>query len=108
MKNTTIAIITAISMLWALPALALDLHGARASGVLGEKNDGYVTVLKSAPDADKLAAEVNAKRRAEYARISKENGQAADVVAKLAAGQIAGKLEAGAMYQDTSGNWKVK
>jgi uncharacterized protein YdbL (DUF1318 family) len=92
----------------AFPAFALDLHEARNSGVLGEKNDGYVSVLKNSPDAAKLAAEVNAKRSAEYARISKENGQSVAVVAKLAAEQIITGLEAGSSYQDASGKWKTK
>ena len=94
--------------LFALPALALDLASARADGSVGEKSDGYVTALKSSGDVNALVADVNAKRKAEYERISKENGQPVDVVAKLAAAQIVGKLSSGAKYQDGSGNWKTK
>ena len=93
-------------LLAASPAFALDLQSARASGALGEKLDGYVAALK--PEAGDLAADVNAKRKAEYARISKENGQPVDVVAKLAAGQVIANLPAGAMYQDAGGGWKKK
>jgi hypothetical protein len=89
-------------------ASALDLQSARATGQIGEKNDGYVTALQSTLEAKNLAAEVNEKRKAEYARISKENGQTVDVVAKIAAGQIITKLPAGAKYQDNSGAWKTK
>lgn len=95
-------------LLIASPALALDLHGARSAGVIGERNDGYVAVLKSSPEAEALAAEVNAKRKREYARISKENGQTADVVGKLAAPQIIGGLPTGTRYQDASGNWQTR
>lgn len=76
----------------AAPVLALDLQQARAQGILTEQPDGYVKVLKLSFEATKLAAEVNAARKAEYQRISKENGQPVDVVAKIAAGEIAKKL----------------
>lgn len=105
MKTTFFAVAL---MMIAMPALALDLQGARSQGLIGEKTDGYISVLKSSKEVDELTAEVNAKRKAEYARISKENGQPVDVVAKLAAGQVIAKLPAGAMYQDASGNWKAK
>jgi uncharacterized protein len=90
----------------AFPAAALELSDARASGAVGEKSDGYVTALK--PEASALAAEVNAKRKAKYAEISKQNGQPVDVVAKLAYPQIVSGLPAGAKYQDSSGAWKTK
>jgi uncharacterized protein len=93
MKHRFLSLIALMGVLAATPALALDLHGARAAGILGEKPDGYVQVLKSSAEADALASDVNGKRRAEYARISAENGQPADVVAKLAAVEIAKKLK---------------
>ena len=99
--------VSAILGLLAFPALAMDLHQARSSGMVGEKADGYVTVLKPAAEVNTLVAEVNAKRLEEYTRISKQNGQPVDVVAKLAAQQIVGGLEAGAKYQDASGSWKT-
>jgi uncharacterized protein YdbL (DUF1318 family) len=89
-------------------ALALDLQSARSSGILGEKNDGYVSVLKSDAEAKALADKVNTARKAEYARISKENGQTLDVVAKVAAEEIAKKLPAGAKYQNASGAWVTR
>lgn len=103
-----IAILSTVAVLWAMPAFAVDLHEARASGMVGEKADGYVQAIARSTEASELAAEVNAKRKAEYMRISKENGQPVDVVAKLAAAQIISGLAAGEMYQDASGNWKKK
>ena len=99
-------ILTLLLVLLSFPAMAMDLQGARAKGIVGEKLDGYVQALE--PSAQGLVDEVNAKRRAEYARISKENGQPIDVVARIAAEQIIGGLPAGAKYQDTNGNWKTK
>ncbi|NBX03839.1 MAG: DUF1318 domain-containing protein [Alphaproteobacteria bacterium] len=99
-------IAVAAAVLMVSPAFALDLHSARAQGLVGEQNTGYAKALK--PEAASLVAEVNAKRKAEYAKISAQNGQSVDVVAKLAAGQIAGSLESGNSYQDASGNWVKK
>jgi uncharacterized protein len=108
MKNRIFASLFALTLLAAAPAFALDLHAARDAGIIGEKNDGYVAVLKKSAEADALAAEVNAKRKAEYARISKENKQSADVVAKLAAQQIVEGLNAGDPYQAADGSWKTR
>jgi uncharacterized protein YdbL (DUF1318 family) len=74
-------------------AFALELQEARSQGLLREKPDGYVAVVKSSPEVEALAKEVNAKRLAEYQKISKENGQPVDIVAKLAAQQIQAKLK---------------
>lgn len=103
----SIATMAAIVVL-ASPAFALDLQSARSTGALGEKNDGYVAVLKPSAEANALAAEVNAGRKAEYTRISKENGQPVNVVAKVAAEAIINKISTGSSYQDSSGNWKTK
>ena len=91
-----------------LPVSAMDLQQARSQGILGEKSDGYVNAMQSDANAQKLASDVNNRRRQEYERISKENGQPVDVVAKLAAAQIISKLPAGAMYQGDDGSWKKR
>ncbi len=83
------------ALILAEPVMALDLQQARSQGIIAEQANGYVTVIKNSPEATKLANEVNAARTQEYQRISKENGQPVDVVAKIAAGEIARKLNAG-------------
>ncbi len=107
MKKLTV-LVALLGMLIAGPALALDLHSARAGGQVGEKLDGYVAALASTPDVQSLVSEVNAKRQQEYARISKQNGQPVDVVAKLAAQQIITQLPAGSSYQAPDGSWKKR
>ena len=85
-------LVTILALTIAIPAFALDLQTARQQGIIGEQPDGYVVVLKASDDASKLANEVNAARKAEYQRISKENGQSVEAVAKIAAETIAKKL----------------
>lgn len=106
MKFRFIPMVAAV--LVAMPAFALDLHAARAQGLVGEKLDGYVTALKPSADVNSLVSKVNAERRAEYSKISKKNGQPIDVVGKLAAPQILQHIESGAQYQDASGNWQTR
>lgn len=97
-----------LTALLSAPAFALDLPQARAQGVVGELPSGYVAAVQATPGTQALVSEVNEKRRGEYLRISQQNGQPVDIVAKLAAQQIIGKLPPGAMYQDPSGAWKKK
>ncbi|MFH1159277.1 MAG: YdbL family protein [Pseudomonadota bacterium] len=108
MKLRFMSMIVAASVLLTFPAFALDLHQARNAGILGEKNDGYVAVLKKTPEAETLAKEVNGKRAQEYERISKQNNQPVKVVATLAAQQIIEKLTPGDQYQDADGSWKTR
>ncbi len=108
MKLRHLGILFALAMLLAAPAYALDLQEARASGTVGEKLDGYVAARSDAADVAALVAEINAKRKAEYARISKENSQPIAVVAKLAAAQIINNLDAGVYYQAADGSWKKR
>ncbi len=98
----------AIITMLCLPAYALDLQQARVQGLVGEQTTGYVGIVKASQEAQHVAAQVNAKRRQEYERISKENGQPADVVAKLAAEQIISNLPSGSYYQAADGSWKQR
>jgi len=81
-------LIAVIAVTVATSAMALDLKTARAQGILVEQPTGFVVVAKPSAEANALAEQVNKARKAEYERISKENGQTIDVVAKLAAEQI--------------------
>lgn len=108
MKLRFLTILLALGTLAAFPAFALDLHSARNTGIVGEALDGYVVAIQHSADADALVSEVNAKRKEEYTRISKANGQPVDVVAKLAAVQIINGLKTGDSYMDADGNWKKK
>lgn len=106
-------IVSALTFTFALvvgatAAFAIDLHAARSSGLVGEKADGYIAAIQSSPEIDALVADVNRRRKEEYARIAAQNGQSVDVVARLAAAQIIAKLGAGEYYQDASGAWKKR
>lgn len=108
MKARFVTTLTLMALLVALPAWALSLQEARSSGMVGEKLDGYVAALKNTPEVSSLVTEVNARRKQEYARISSQNGQPVDVVAKLAAQEVINKLPKGSSYQSPDGGWKKR
>ncbi len=93
MKRLSLVALTVLLM--AAPAYALDLRSARTQGLVAETPEGYVKAVDGSSEVKALVSEVNAKRRAEYERISKENGQPVDVVGKLAAPEIAKSVAAG-------------
>ena len=108
MKILNSALIALFVILLATPSLALDLQTARSSGFVGENLNGYVVALSPTEEAKKLAADVNSRRKSEYERISKENGQTTEVVGKVAAAEIIKKLPKGSSYQANDGTWKKK
>jgi uncharacterized protein YdbL (DUF1318 family) len=75
----------------ATSAHALDLNQARSQGLVTEQPTGYIAAASQTPEVNALVNQVNSGRKAEYEKISKQNGQPVDVVAKLAAEQIKGK-----------------
>jgi uncharacterized protein YdbL (DUF1318 family) len=87
MKKFGFVILAAIAAI-ATSASALDLQTARAQGMVAEQATGYIVAVASTTEVSQLVEQVNSARKAEYERISKENGQPVDVVAKLAAEQL--------------------
>jgi uncharacterized protein YdbL (DUF1318 family) len=88
-------------------ALALDLDGAKAAGLVGEKPDGYVDVVSpsASAEAKALVADVNTKRRAAYARIAQQNGAPLADVAALAGKKLIDGAPSGSfVYVD--GQWR--
>lgn len=93
----------------ALPALAITLDQARSQGLVGEANSGYIAVVsQSSPELEKLVAEVNARRKAEYGRIAKRNNITVAQVAARAAQKLEARLSSGDYYQDNRGRWVQK
>jgi uncharacterized protein len=107
-RIATVVCMALSTMVAVSSAFALDLKAARAQGIVGEKLDGYVAVIKPSPEAEQLVQDVNARRLQEYERISKENGKPTDIVAKLAMPQVVEKLSPGSLYQGSDGSWKKR
>lgn len=98
-----------LSLIIALPAMAISLKDAQSQGLVGETNSGYIAVVgDSSPELEKLVQEVNGKRKAEYARIAQRNNIDIAQVAARAAEKLEARLSPGDYYQDNRGRWVRK
>ena len=97
---------TALAM--PLTSWAVTLPEAKAAGMVGEKPDGYLGVVKDSADAQALADDINAKRKAAYEGIAGKTGQALDVVEKLAGEKALNKTEPGNYIKWPDGTWHKK
>ena len=93
-------------------ALAADpLDAPRDKGIVGERVDGYAAVRE--PDrADAairtLVTEINAKRKAFYARRADEEGVSVEAIAKIYAKKIYEKAPKGWWFRAEDGRWVQK
>lgn len=110
LKTLCLSLLLALS----LPVLAMNLQqamsvlpNAKTQGQVGEQLNGYLGVVKSSPEAENIARLINDARRAEYARLAKENNIAvADVEAM--AGQKAVERTQKGHFILLNGNWVQK
>lgn len=83
------------------------LPNAKNQGLVGEQTNGYLGAVKSTAEAENLIKLINDARRAEYARLAKENNIAvADVEAM--AGQKAVERTMKGHFILLDGNWVKK
>lgn len=108
MKHVFIIALFAAVMSISSVAFSMDFAQARAQGIVGEKNDGYIGAVTSAPEAGAIVNEINARRRAEYEKIAKNNGQPVSVVGQVASENIIKSLPRGSFYQSPNGSWQKK
>jgi hypothetical protein len=103
------ALLASLGMALALPALAIPLNDARGQCLVGEANSGYIAVVdQSSSELEKLVRDVNAKRKAEYARIAQRNNIDIAQVAARAAEKLEARLKRGECFQDNRGRWAKK
>ena len=109
-RRHILAMILAAPLLFTIlsggPAQAQSLSDLRASGAIGERFDGIAEARKSS--ARSAADSVNAKRRAEYAKVAASKGISVDQVGRIFGKKIIGKLPKGAWYLPEGGSWQRK
>ena len=102
--------ILAILLAAAVPTFAADLDSSKSAGHIGEGPDGYLHVVDpSAPaDTKALVADVNAKRKAKYEAIAKQNGAPLDAVAVQAGAKLIERTPPGQYVMNPDGSWRKK
>ena len=78
------------------------------TGVVGENNKGYLTILKKSTDKKAVIEAENKDRRKIYRAIAKKQGTTAELVGQRRAMKIAKKADSGTMIQGPNGKWKRK
>ena len=86
---------------------AMDLQTAKEQGLLGETASCYLALVQNNPEAAKVAASVNARRKAEYQSIAQKNGIALKDVEQLAGKKAIDKTPKGQFVQ-ADGKWVKK
>ena len=74
--------------IWSPSVWALDIHQAKSQGLVGERLDGYLGIVKSSAGVKSLVDKVNKGRRDYYKDIAKRNGTSQNVVEALAGKKV--------------------
>ena len=118
-KSTYIALFMVVIVAFAGQAWGQDIKARlrarlpvivalKASGIVGENNQGYLTVLKAPTDKQAAVDAENKDRGIIYRAIAKKQGTTPELVGQRRALQIAKKADAGTMIQGTDGKWAKK
>ncbi len=86
------------------------IERAIAEGVVGERADGFLGLVKGSASAEvqRKVNEVNVKRRALYERLSRESGTTVEQVAGVTGEKQIAKTAAGSYYMNNEGRWVRK
>lgn len=97
----------ALSLTMALPAFALELDEAKAAGLVGETNMGYIAAVKPSPEVDALIISINSQRKVYYQDIATKNDISLQAV-EARAGLKAVEKTAPGGYVNTGDGWLQK
>jgi len=95
----------------AAPAFAMDLDSAKAQGLVGERQNGYVGIVTSSPTPElrRLVDDINLRRRASYQSIAARTaGASLNAVEQLAAEKLIAKTPSGQYVENASGAFVKK
>ena len=91
-------------------AQAGPLEDAKASGLVGERVDGYLGLVDSGAPADvkRLVEQINAEREAKYAEIAQKQGVPVKAVAQIAGEKLVNRAGSGEYVMGANGQWRHK
>ncbi len=98
---------------WAMPALvptaadAAELDAAKRAGLVGERPDGFVGLVRGDAPADvrSLVNTINAERRAGYEDVARRTGAPVREVGILAGRRLIAAAPPGTYVMTESGQW---
>jgi uncharacterized protein YdbL (DUF1318 family) len=96
-----------LSLVVALPALALDLQSAKEQALIGETASGYLVAIKPSSEVNALIEDINKQRKTYYQKIAGKNGISLEAVEVRAGKKAIEKTPSGQMINTGSG-WTKK
>ncbi len=105
-----IILLLCLALLGSNSALALTLHEAKAAGLVGERNDGYLGYVTTPPsdEVEDLVKSVNEKRRAKFSETASKNNILTEQVADRFYQRAVKETGRGEYYQNATGGWVKK
>lgn len=91
-------------------AWAIDIRNAKAEGLVGEANTGFLAAVQTPASAEvrALIADVNKKRKAQFTNTAEKTSTTVAQVANRFYELAVQKTAPGNYYQDSGGRWKKK
>ncbi len=108
-----ISFVLAAGLILTAPAVSAgdpQIDAAKAQGIVGERIDGYLalTVLEADPALKRKVADINARRRALYARLAERSGATVEQVARVTGEKQLANAAPGQKIMDDTGRWTEK
>lgn len=112
MKNRHLSWAVGAVILWltaVVPAFPMSVEEAKTKGLVGEKPNGYLGVVKAdSAEAQSLTNEVNHKRRQAYEDIATRNRTQVEAVEALAGEKAIQNTKQGHFVEGPGGGWTRK
>lgn len=98
------------ALLLSFNVFALDLKTAKANGIVGETQSGYLAAVQANPSTETLALvkQINQKRKVAYTKSATKAGVALNVMETRISQRLYERAAAGAFLKDSQGNWYRK
>lgn len=95
--------------LYGAGAFAIDLQTAKAQGLIGEMNSGYLGAPKPpSAEVSSLISDINNKRKIQYQKVAQKVGKPLKAIEKLAGEKALAKTSVGNYIQAPQGGWIKK
>ncbi len=97
-----------ICLMLSFSAQALTLQEAKQAGLVGERTNGYLGMIKQDAEAKKLILTVNKKRQAKYKQLATQHNISVEAVALRAGKKAISLTPKGQFVEVKPGQWKRK
>ena len=97
-----------LTLILSFSVFALELSDAKQQGLVGERIDGLLGVIKTSREVKELVNDINAQRLAVYKQIAEKNAMTIDQVSVLAGEKAIKKTPKGQYIQNSAGQWVIK